>query len=45
MDDMNKLKAKLGLPPISQIGMVVKDVQKTAELLLIAFGSGSFYDL
>ena len=42
MDDMNKLKAKLGLPPISQIGVVVKDVQKAANYYSSLLGVGPF---
>ncbi len=42
MEDMNKLKAKLGLPPISQIGMVVKDVQKAANYYSSLLGLGPF---
>jgi len=42
MNDMNKLKAKLGLPPISQIGVVVKGCSKGGRLLLLAFGVGPF---
>jgi len=42
MDGINTLKAKLGLPPISQIGMVVKDVQKTANYYSSLLGVGPF---
>jgi len=39
---MNELKAKLGLPPISQIGVVVKDVQKAADSYSSLLGIGPF---
>jgi len=42
MAGMNELKAKLGLPPISQIGVVVKDVQKAADSYSSLLGIGPF---
>jgi methylmalonyl-CoA/ethylmalonyl-CoA epimerase len=42
MAGMEELKAKLGLPPVSQIGVVVRDVRKTAETYSSLFGIGPF---
>jgi hypothetical protein len=42
MTDVNALKAKLGLPPISQIGVVVRDVEKTAHHYSSLLGIGPF---
>jgi methylmalonyl-CoA/ethylmalonyl-CoA epimerase len=42
MADANDLKAKLGLPPVSQIGVIVRDVNKAAEYYSSLFGVGPF---
>jgi len=42
MAGMNELKTKLGLPPISQIGVVVRDVQRAADHYSSLFGIGPF---
>jgi methylmalonyl-CoA/ethylmalonyl-CoA epimerase len=42
MPGIEDLKKKLSLPPISQIGVVVKDVEKTAAFYSSAFGIGPF---
>ncbi len=42
MTGITELKARLGLPPVSQIGVVVRDVYKTAEYYSSLFGIGPF---
>jgi hypothetical protein len=42
MTDTGALQAKLKLPPISQIGVVVKDVEKAAQNYSTLFGIGPF---
>ena len=42
MDRAAGLKTKLGLPPISQIGVVVRDMQKAVEYYSGHFGIGPF---
>lgn len=42
MAGMNELKAKLGLPPVSQIGVVVRNVEKAANSYSSLFGIGPF---
>lgn len=42
MSGIEDLKKKLTLPPISQIGVVVKNVEKTAAFYSSAFGIGPF---
>lgn len=42
MTGVEGLKAKLGLPPISQIGVIVKDVRKATEYYSSLFGIGPF---
>jgi catechol 2,3-dioxygenase-like lactoylglutathione lyase family enzyme len=42
MPGIDDLKDRLTLPPISQIGVVVKDVEKTAAFYSSAFGIGPF---
>jgi methylmalonyl-CoA/ethylmalonyl-CoA epimerase len=46
MDNMSDLKAKLGLPPVSQIGLIVEDVDKVAGYYSSLFGVGpwTIYD-
>jgi catechol 2,3-dioxygenase-like lactoylglutathione lyase family enzyme len=39
---MDELRAKLGLPPVSQIGVVVRDVQKASAYYSDLFGIGPF---
>lgn len=39
---IDDLTAKLGLPPVSQIGVVVRDVRKTADYYSSLFGIGPF---
>ncbi|MGD0916676.1 MAG: VOC family protein [Thermodesulfobacteriota bacterium] len=42
MKDMEDLKIRLGLPPISQIGFVVKDIDQAVEYYSSIFGIGPF---
>jgi len=42
MAGIDDLKTKLGLPPVSQIGVVVRDVRKTADTYSSLFGIGPF---
>lgn len=42
MNNVSDLKAKLGLPPISQIGVIVEDVHKVADYYSSLFGIGPF---
>ena len=42
MADIDELKIKLGLPPVSQIGVVVRDVNKAADYFSSIFGIGPF---
>jgi methylmalonyl-CoA/ethylmalonyl-CoA epimerase len=42
MTDADKLKVKLGLPPVNQIGVVVKDMNKAIEYYSSLFGIGTF---
>jgi methylmalonyl-CoA/ethylmalonyl-CoA epimerase len=43
MNRVDSLKAKLGLPPVSQIGVVVKDMNKVVEYYSSVFEIGPFY--
>ena len=42
MTGIDELKTKLGLPPVSQIGVVVRDVRKAADYYSSLFGIGPF---
>ena len=42
MDKTEMLKAELKLPPVTQLGVVVKDVDKAVEYYSSAFGIGPF---
>jgi hypothetical protein len=42
MTHVNSLQAKLGLPPVNQIGVIVRDVNKAAEYYSSLFGIGPF---
>lgn len=42
MNASAEIARRIGLPPPSQIGVVVKDVQKTAEFYSSSFGLGPF---
>lgn len=42
MPQINDLKVKLGLPPVSQIGVIVRDVDKAANYYTSLFGVGPF---
>jgi methylmalonyl-CoA/ethylmalonyl-CoA epimerase len=42
MSETEELKAKLNLPPVAQIGIVVKDMQKAVEYYSTSFGLGPF---
>ena len=42
MTDIKELKTKLRLPPVSQIGVVVRDVDKAADYYSSLFGIGPF---
>ena len=42
MSEANKLRAKLNLPPVSQIGVVVRDMDKAIEFYSSVFGIGPF---
>lgn len=42
MDGLDKLQVKLKLPPISQIGMIVRDLEKSIESYSQIFGVGPF---
>src|SRR4030042_4647618 len=42
MTKTEELKQKLGLPPVGQIGMVVKDMHKAVEYYSSIFGIGPF---
>jgi 4-hydroxyphenylpyruvate dioxygenase-like putative hemolysin len=42
MSDTEKLKARLELPPVSQIGIVVRDIGKAVEYYSTLFGLGPF---
>ncbi len=43
MNTAEILRAKIGLPPVSQIGMVVKNVDRSAEMYSQIFGLPEFY--
>ena len=42
MSGIDELKAKMKLPPVSQIGVVVRDVRKSADYYSSLFGIGPF---
>jgi len=42
INDIRKLRKALGLPPVSQIGVVVKDVEKAVGFYESIFGLGPF---
>ena len=42
MAEVNDLKVRLGLPPVSQIGVIVRDVYKVADYYTSLFGVGPF---
>ena len=42
MSDLSTLRKKIGLPAISQVGVVVADVEKAAEFYAGNFGIGPF---
>jgi methylmalonyl-CoA/ethylmalonyl-CoA epimerase len=42
MAGINELKTKLGLPPVSHIGVVVRDAAKAADYYSSIFGIGPF---
>ena len=42
MAGIDELKIKLGLPPVSQIGVVVRDVNRAADYFSSVFGIGPF---
>ena len=41
-NDLQELKSKLKLPPVSQIGVIVKDMRATVEYYSRQFGIGPF---
>ena len=43
MSAADNLRVKMGLPPVSQIGMVVRDADRTARLYSEIFGLPEFY--
>jgi len=43
MSSTEILRAKIGLPPVNQIGMVVKSVDRSAEMYSRTFGLPEFY--
>ena len=42
MSEMENLKAKLDLPPIGQVGIVVREMQRAVEYYSSVFGLGPF---
>ena len=42
MSETEKLKARLSLPPVSQIGIVVRDMQRAVDYYSSVFGLGPF---
>jgi hypothetical protein len=42
MSDLSKISRKIGLPAISQVGVVVADVERAAEQYAASFGLGPF---
>jgi catechol 2,3-dioxygenase-like lactoylglutathione lyase family enzyme len=42
MSDTEKLKARLNLPPVAQIGIVVRDIHRAVEYYSTLFGLGPF---
>jgi 4-hydroxyphenylpyruvate dioxygenase-like putative hemolysin len=42
MSEIGDLKVKLGLPPVSQLGVIVRDVDKVAHYYESLFGVGPF---
>jgi methylmalonyl-CoA/ethylmalonyl-CoA epimerase len=43
MSAAENLRAKIGLPPVSQIGILVRDIDRTARLYSEIFGIPEFY--
>lgn len=42
MNEVDVLKAKVGLPPISQLGVIVRDMEKAVDYYSSVFGLGPF---